>query len=156
MRAFRKMLQRNLPEEVKARRKSEYKEWKKRVRRLIEESKRKVDEEFGTKLSQNFSENKKVFWIEVKKVRGRERSGNVRMKGENGELVRGVSKLKGVWKGYFEQLMNNDTEGEAVVTSMGTEPGTGRVLIQREIGRAEVEKAIARLISSVQYSRDAH
>ncbi len=44
------MLQRNLPEEVKARRKSEYKEWKKKVRELIEESKRRVDEEFGRKL----------------------------------------------------------------------------------------------------------
>ncbi len=64
------MLQRNLPEEVKARRKSEYKEWKRRVRRLIEESKRRVDEEFGRKLCQNFSENKKLFWKEVKKVRG--------------------------------------------------------------------------------------
>ncbi len=32
------MLQRNLPEEVKARKKSEYKEWKKKVRELIKES----------------------------------------------------------------------------------------------------------------------
>ncbi len=56
------MLQRNLPEEVKARRMSEYTEWKKRVRELIEESKRKVDEEFGRNLSQNFIENKKLFW----------------------------------------------------------------------------------------------
>ncbi len=52
------MLQRTLPEEVKARRKSEYKEWKKKVRELIEESKRRVDEEFGRKLSRNFSENR--------------------------------------------------------------------------------------------------
>ncbi len=55
--------------------------------------------------------------------------------------------MKGVWKGYVEQLMNNDTEGEAVVTSMGIEAGRGRLPIQREIGRAEVEKAIARLKS---------
>ncbi len=48
------MLQRNLPEEMKARRKSEYEDCKKRVRELIEESKRRVDEEFGRKLSQNF------------------------------------------------------------------------------------------------------
>ncbi len=47
--------------------------------------------------------------------------------------------------GYFEQLMNNDTEGEAVVTTMVIEPGRGQVPIQRKIGRAEVEKAIARL-----------
>ncbi len=64
------MLQRNLPEKVKARRKSEYKDWKNRVRELIEESKRRVDEEFGRKLSQYFSENKKRFWKEVKKMRG--------------------------------------------------------------------------------------
>ncbi len=55
------MLQRNLPEEVKTRRKSEYKDWKNRVRNLIEESKRRVDEEFGRKLRQNFSENKKFY-----------------------------------------------------------------------------------------------
>ncbi len=41
--------------------------------------------------------------------------------------------------------MNNDTEGEAVVRSMGIEAGRGWPLIQREIGRAEAEKAIARL-----------
>ncbi len=57
--AYRKMLQRNLPEEEKARRKSDYKEWNKKVSELIGESKRRVDEEFGWKLSENFSENKK-------------------------------------------------------------------------------------------------
>ncbi len=44
------MLQRKLPEEGKVRRNSEYKEWKKKLRELIEESKRRVDEEFGRKL----------------------------------------------------------------------------------------------------------
>ncbi len=63
------MLQRNLPEEVKVRRKSEYKQWKKKVE-LIWSSRRGVDEEFVRRLSQNFSENKKLFWQEVKKVRG--------------------------------------------------------------------------------------
>ncbi len=48
-----------------------------------------MDEEFGRKLSQNFSENKKLFWKEVKKVREGERSGDVRMRGEDGELVGG-------------------------------------------------------------------
>ncbi len=60
-RAYKKIPQRNLPEVVKCRRKSEYKEWKKEVKELIEESRRRVDEEFGRKLSQNFSENKKLF-----------------------------------------------------------------------------------------------
>ncbi len=58
------------------------------------------------------------------------------MRGENGKLVRGESEVKGVWKGYFEQLMN----GKTVVTTIGIEAGRGRLPIQREIGRAEVEK----------------
>ncbi len=90
-RAYKKILQRNLPEEVKARRKSQYKKWNKRVRKLFEESKRKVDEEFGRKLSQNISENKKLLWKEVKKVWGGERSTDVRMRGEDGELVRMIA-----------------------------------------------------------------
>ncbi len=53
--------------------------------------------------------------------------------------------MKGLWKGYFEQLMNNEAERKAVVTSMGIEAGRGRVPLLREIGRLEVEGAIARL-----------
>ncbi len=60
-------------------------------------------------------------------------------------LSGGESKLKGLWQGYFEQLMNNEAEGEAVVTSMGIEAGRGLVPMQREIGWLEVEEAIARL-----------
>ncbi len=67
------------------------------------------------------------------------------MRGEDGEHVGDESELKGLWKGYFEQLMNNETEGEAVVTSMRIEAGRGRVPMQREIGRLEVECAIVRL-----------
>ncbi len=78
-------------------------------------------------------------------MRGGEGSASVRMRREDGKLVGGESELKGIWKGYFEQLMNNEAEGEAVVTSMGIEAGRGRVPIQREVGRSEVEQAIARL-----------
>ncbi len=78
-------------------------------------------------------------------MRGGERGGGVKMRGEDGEPVRDKSKLKGLWRGYFEQLMNNEAEGEAVITSMGIEAGRGQVPMQREIGRLEVEGAIARL-----------
>ncbi len=103
-----------------------------------------MDEEFGRKLSQNFSENKELFWKEVKKVR-EERGQDVRMRGEDGEPVGGESEFKRLWKGYFEQLMNNKAEGEAIVTSMIIEAGRGWVPMQREIGRLEVERVVVRL-----------
>ncbi len=67
------------------------------------------------------------------------------MRGEDGELLGGEGELKGIWKAYSEQLMNNEAEGEGVVTTMGTEAGRGRVPILRKIRRSEVEKPIARL-----------
>ncbi len=61
-------------------------------------------------------------------MRGGERGGAARMRGEDGEPVRGESELKGLWQGYCQQLMNNEAEGEAVVTNMGIEAGRGWVL----------------------------
>ncbi len=112
------------------------------IEELIEESKRSADEEFGKKLSENLSENNKLFRKKVKKVRGGEGDGGVRTRGEDGELVKSGIELKG--KGYFEQLIN-EAEGEAVVTCMGIEAGRGRAPMQREIGRLEVQNAIERL-----------
>ncbi len=111
----------------------------------MEESKRIVDEEFGRKLSEIFSESKKLFYIGVQRVTGKERGKGVGMRGEDGELLRGESALKGLWKGYFEQLMDNEAEREAVVTGIGIEAGRGWVPIQGRVGRAEVEKAKARI-----------
>ncbi len=59
--AYKKMLQRNLPEEVREQRKREYRDSKTLVKRLVRESKEKADEDFGRKLSAEDVENKKLF-----------------------------------------------------------------------------------------------
>ncbi len=48
------MLLRNLPEEFKAAKRFKYEDWKKKVRELIKESKRRVDDELGRKLREFF------------------------------------------------------------------------------------------------------
>ncbi len=53
--AYKTMLQRNVPEEVRERRKREYRNSKARVKRLVMESKERVDEDFGRKLSAEYS-----------------------------------------------------------------------------------------------------
>ncbi len=45
------MLQRNVSEEVRERQKREYRDSKALVKRLVRESKERVDEDFGRKLS---------------------------------------------------------------------------------------------------------
>ena len=53
-----------MEEEIRVRRRAEYKLLNKKVKELVKECKRKVDEEFGIKLIEKFNENK-LFWKEV-------------------------------------------------------------------------------------------
>ena len=93
------------------------------MKELVDESKMKVDEEFGRKLSEKFMDNRKLFWKEVRKERGDTGGVSLRMKREDGMLVGSKEEVKGVWKRHFERLMNGGTGGEAIVTSMGMEAG---------------------------------
>ncbi len=49
--AYKKMLQRNEPEEVREQRKREYRDSKALVKRLVRENKERVDEDFGRVIS---------------------------------------------------------------------------------------------------------
>ncbi len=126
-------------------RRSEYRAWKKKVKELADESKMRVDEEFGRKLSEKFMDNRKLFWKEVKRGRGGVGGVSLRMKREDGVLVCRREEVKGVWKRHFERLMNGGAREEAIVTNMGMEGGGKKVSEQRVIERVEVEKAIAKI-----------
>ena len=125
-RTLLKNVAKNVSEDIKERR-SEYKSWNRKVKDLVNESKRKVDEEFGRKLSEKLFENEKLFCKEVKRKRGGVGGMSVRVKREDGVLVSSREEVKEVWKRHFECLMNAKTEGEAVMSSMGMEPGEERV-----------------------------
>ena len=57
------------------------------MQKLIRESKKRVDMEFGKKISEKFVENKKLFWKEVKRIRGGEEEQRGRMKGIDGQVL---------------------------------------------------------------------
>ncbi|KAK3881607.1 hypothetical protein Pcinc_013953 [Petrolisthes cinctipes] len=143
--AYRRTLQRNVSEEVRERWEREYNVCKRQVKRMVSESKRRVDEEFGWKLSEKFKENKKLFWKEVNRERGEGKSGSLRMKREDVVTVSRSEEVKEVWKRHFDGLMNGGTGGEAEVTCMGMEAGGRRQDVQGELGREEVRKAIGKL-----------
>ncbi len=119
--AYKRMLQRNASE-LSARR-SEYRAWKKKIKELVDESKIRVDEEFGRKLSEKFMDNRKLFWKEVKRARGDVGGVSLRMKREDGVLVSRKEEVKGEWKRHFERSMNGGAGEEAIVTRMGMEAG---------------------------------
>ena len=114
---------------------------------LVRESKRKLDEEFGRKLSVKFSENRKLFWKEMKRVRGGKEAISTRMRGEDGQVMTGVEEELDGWRNYFENLMSESGGGRAIVTCMGMDGGGRRSVAPDGISREEIKNAIARLKS---------
>ncbi len=79
---YKKMLQRNVPEEVREPQKRECRDSKALVKRLVRVSKERVDEDFGRKLTAEYVENKKLFLGEVKKEMGGHKSEACRIRSD--------------------------------------------------------------------------
>lgn len=67
---YRNMLQRTVAKEIREKMANEYRSLDRKAKELIEESKIRVDKEFGRKLSEKFSKSMKLFWREVNRKRG--------------------------------------------------------------------------------------
>ena len=80
----------------------EYKRRSYGVKRAIKRRKRVAVEEWGRRVSDNFTENK-IFWKEVRKEMGQVCRF---IKDTDSELVRGKEEVKGRWREYFEDFLN--------------------------------------------------
>ena len=64
-----------------------YREKKRKVKRCIYQSKKKVNEQFGRKVNQDVNGNMKLFWKEVGKANGRKVETCRKIKDGNGRLA---------------------------------------------------------------------
>ncbi len=85
--AYREWLDSRGNGEVEGQKRELYLEKKRMVKRVVSESKRRVDEEFGRKLSEKWRECKKLFWKEVTKVREGNKGNSVGVKDKNGQVL---------------------------------------------------------------------
>ena len=124
-----------------------YRDKNREVKRLVRESKKQVEEEFGRQLSEKWGENKKLFWKEVKRVRGGMVGECRGIKDERGMMMNDKEQVCQRWKEYYDQLLNVRNERESIVSCMGMNSvhGTGRPVEEREIIREEVCRALKKL-----------
>ena len=98
-----------------------YKEKRREVKNLVKRAKRQADERWGVRVSEKFSESKKVFWKEIKRLRKNESSVEERVKDVNGSILVGANEVKMRWMEYFEDLLNVEDEREANVAAIGND-----------------------------------
>ena len=102
-----------IDEETKERCRETYREEKRKVKRCIIQSKKKVTEQFGRK--EGVNGNRKLFWKEVSNAKGGKAESCSRVKGGNGRLAQGEDEARKIWKEYLEDLYNIDTQKEVAV-----------------------------------------
>ena len=121
-----------------------YKDEERKVKRCIYQSK-KFQEEFGRKMNQDVNGNTKLFLKEVSKANvGKVKNSN-RIKDGNGRLVLEEADVQRIWKEYYEDLYNIDTQKQVVVHMCGFDGVRrgnyfGREPIRRKEGEARVGK----------------
>ena len=106
-------------------------------------------------MNENVNGNKKLFWKEVSNVeRGKVGSCN-RIKDGNERLAQEEDEVRRIWKEYFENLYNIDTQ-EQVVVYMCEFDGIrrGNYFEGESIRRAEVEMRVGKLKNGKAVGRD--
>ena len=88
-------------EEAKERCMEAYREERRKVKRCIYQNKKKVNEQFRWKMNEDVNGNKKLFWKKV---------SCSTIKDGYGRLAHGEDEVRNIWKDYFEDLYNIDTQ----------------------------------------------
>ena len=122
-----------------------YKEKRNQARRAVRHAKVAADERWGRRMTDNFQENKKMFWKEVKRVRKGESGKEERVKAVDGRMLSDVNEVRKRWAEYFERLLNVEEEREAEIVAVGREQRMNVLgeLNESLITREEVEEAVS-------------
>ena len=90
--------------------------------------------------------NRKLFWKEVSNAKGGKVESCSRIKDGNGRLAQGEDEVRMIWKEYFEDLYNTDTQEEVVVHMCGCDGlWKSNYFGGEPIGRAEVQVRFGKL-----------
>ena len=97
-------------EEGKERCMEAYREEKRKVKRSIIQSKKKVNEQLVRKMNEDVNGSRKLIWKEVSNVKGGKVESYSRLKDGNERFAQREDKVRKIWKKYFKDLYNIDTQ----------------------------------------------
>ena len=90
--------------------------------------------------------NRKLFWREVSNAKGGKVESCRRVKDGNGRVAQGENEARKIWKEYFEDLYNINTQEEVAVHMCDFDGiRRGNYFGGEPIGRAEVEGRVGKL-----------
>ena len=121
-----------------------YREKKREVKRKVREEKRRADARWGRCVAENFAENKKMFWKEVKQMRREGGKKEETVKDANGQMLTEEGAVNRRWAEHFRELLNFQDDREARITAVAFEQGVPRMGRSNDalVTKGEVEEAL--------------
>ena len=116
------------------------------LKAAIRERKEMASNQWGRRISDNFRENKKMFWKEVNEARKANEIISESVKDKNGRVVSGKEDVRNRWKEYFGELLNVEDDRVAELTIFGRSGINSRR--RKEFGaitREEIRQALAKM-----------
>ena len=127
-------------EEAKERCMEAYMEEKRKAKRWVYQSKKKVTEQFGRKMNEDINENRNFLWKEASNLKGEKMESCSRIKDGNGRLAHGEDEFLRILKENFEDLYTIYTQEQIAIHMCGFDGIQRKNLFGGEpIGRAEAE-----------------
>ena len=121
-----------------------YIEKKREVKRKVREVKRRSDDRWGRSVTENFAQNKKMFWKEVKELRGEGGKREETVRDLNGQMLTEREAVNRRWAEHFRELLNHEDNREARITAVAFEQGAPRMgrMNNAPVTKGEVEEAL--------------
>ena len=121
-------------------------EEKRKIKKCIIQSIKKVNEQFRRKMNEDLNGKMKLFWKEVNNAKGGKVDSCSKIKDGNGRLAQGENEVIKIWREYFEDLYNIDTRKQVAVHICGFDMiWRGNYFGGDPIERTEVEVRVGKL-----------
>ena len=103
-----------------------------------------ISEQKESKINEDVNGNRKLFWKEVSNAKGRKVESCSRIKDGNRRLAQGEDEVRRIWKKYFQDLYNINTEEQFAVQMCGFDKiWRGNYFVGEPKERADVEVKMA-------------
>ena len=97
----------------------EFRRCRNKLKHKVTQLKRQSDERWGKKVSEDFKENKKLFWRQVNEVRKPRERLESRINDRRGKQLTEEAEVADRWKEYFKELLNVSENREVELSVQG-------------------------------------
>lgn len=124
---------------------TEYYKYRKKVKELIREAKKKSWKDFGDEMEQSYKVNNRSFWNKIRALRGGKRKEIKGIRDKNNSIRTNLEEILETWREYYKNKYDKDEEERAIGTMGNQNEMEDNNNQTEEISIDEIEEGIRKI-----------